>query len=365
MMRNRDLTITLEELEAKFREQTIIAGFDGFIDEIIHVVDRYLDKVTFKRIETIADFGAKINQAAGLSTNFEYKTIQKKLGGNGPILANALLAQGNKLHYIGALGKIIIDPLFAEFAGRCESVVSIADPGYTEALEFSDGKLMMGRVDCLDEMNWENIVKRYGDKKEISKLFNIANLLCCTNWTNLYRMNSILEGMNEIEVQRKIPLFIDLADPRKRTDDDIYEVLDIISMLEKKYEVILGLNEKESSHLAELLSINCTDTEKRSALLREKMDISCVVIHPVKYAVASTRTETASAEGPYCEQPKLSTGAGDNFNAGFCCGLINGMSLTSSLSLGTSTSGFYVREMHSPDMNELQGFIRHRLTNNY
>jgi sugar/nucleoside kinase (ribokinase family) len=356
-MKNKDLSIALAELEEKFREQTVIAGFDGFIDEIIHIVDRYLDKVNYERIETISDFAGKINQAAGLSTNFEYKTMQKKLGGNGPILGNALLSQGNKLHYIGALGKTTIDPIFADFADKCETVVSIADPGYTEALEFSDGKLMMGRVDCLNEMNWENIVNFYGNETQLGELITTADLLCCTNWTNLYKMNSILIGMRSMNITGRIPLFIDLADPRKRTDCDIQEVLTIISSLEEKYEVILGLNEKESIHLAELLNVSNDDTLLRSRVLREKLDISCVVIHPVKYAVASTRKESEYAEGPYCEHPKLSTGAGDNFNAGFCCGWINGLSLRSALYTGTCTSGYYVRQMGSPTMPELKEFM--------
>ncbi|MDP8231965.1 MAG: PfkB family carbohydrate kinase [Candidatus Zophobacter franzmannii] len=355
-MNIKDLKTAREELEAKFTPKEIVAGFDGFVDEIIHIVDKYLDSENYQRIETINDFAGKIAQASGLSTNFEYKTMQKKLGGNGPIIGNALLSQGNSLHYIGALGSGTIDPLFQEFAAKCKSVLTLGDPGYTEALEFSDGKIMMGKVESLDAVNWDNILKHYSQEKIID-LLNNSDLLCCTNWTNLYKLNSILIGINNLDISKKLPLFIDLADPRKRTDKDIIEVLALISLLEKKFEVIFGLNEKESIHIAKMLKIECADTKERSSRIRSELEISCVVIHPVKFAVASTKDETAYAEGPYCEKPKLSTGAGDNFNAGFCNGLINGLSLKSALYTGTCTSGYYVRNMQSPSRQELLQFM--------
>ncbi len=362
-MREQDLKTAFKELNEKFVPKTIVAGFDGFIDEIIHIVDTYTGKDTYNRIETIADFAVKVSQAAGLSANFEYKTIQKKLGGNGPIIANALLSQGNKIHYYGALGLKSIDPVFQKFADHCESVSSIADPGYTEALEFADGKLMMGKVDCLNLVNWDNLVEDI-TLNRITEVINNSELICCTNWTNLYKMNSILEGLGNLELTKRIPLFIDLADPRKRSVDDIKGVLKLISELESKYEVILGLNEKESILISEVLSVETENTLKRSKRIRDDLEITCCVIHPVKYAVASTKHESIQVEGPYCAKPKLSTGAGDNFNAGFSCGFINGLSLKSSLYLGTCTSGFYVRNMHSPNIDELRNFIEQWANNN-
>ncbi len=355
-MREKDLSITLAELNTKFKQRVIVAGFDGFIDEIIHIVDKYTDVGVYKRIETIADFADKVNQASGLSANFEYKTIQKKLGGNGPIIANALQAQGNKIHYFGALGLKNIDPIFQEFVEKCETAISVADPGYTEALEFSDGKLMMGKVDCLNLVNWSNIIESYS-LNQLSETINNSDLICCTNWTSLYKMNSILEGLGSIELSKRIPLFIDLADPRKRSLEDIKSVISILQTLQNNYNVVLGLNEKESVLIADVLDINVDDTLERSRLLQRSLDIYCVVIHPVKYAVASTEMESFRVEGPFCSNPKLSTGAGDNFNAGFCCGLINNLCLKSSLYLGACSSGYYVRKMHSPELSELKQFI--------
>ena len=63
------------------------------------------------------------------------------------------------------------------------------------------------------------------------------------------------------------------------------------------------------------------------------------------------------AQGPYCECPKLTTGAGDNFNAGFVFGMIAGFPMAQTLLMGMATSGYYVRNATSPNLQELIGFL--------
>ena len=55
-------------------------------------------------IRTIDDLGAKISNAAGESSNYELVVKQMKLGGNGPIMANALASLGVAVTYVGNLG---------------------------------------------------------------------------------------------------------------------------------------------------------------------------------------------------------------------------------------------------------------------
>src|ERR1019366_10680887 len=97
---------------------------------------------------TIAQLGARFTAAAGKSTNVELVNQITKLGGNGPIMANALASFGIKVTYLGILGYPNLHPVFADFAKRAE-VHSIAEPGYTDALEFDDGKIMLGKHESL------------------------------------------------------------------------------------------------------------------------------------------------------------------------------------------------------------------------
>src|SRR4030095_10951872 len=162
---------------------TAFLGLDGFVDKIIHVVDKRDGAESFQRLPTISKFAERIAAAAGHSTNIEVITERTKLGGNGPILANALASFGLKVTYLGALGYPNLHPVFADFAKRAE-VHSIAEPGYTDALEFEDGKIMLGKHQSLNQMNWENIKSRFGAEK-FSTHFAGADLIGFVNWTML------------------------------------------------------------------------------------------------------------------------------------------------------------------------------------
>src|SRR2546425_4213303 len=126
-------------------------GLDGFVDEIVHAVDKRENAEQFTRLPTISSLSERVSAAAGQSTNIELVNQRTKLGGNGPIMANALARLGVKVTYVGALGYPHLHPVFADFARNAE-VHGIADPGHTDALEFDDGKLMLTKTTSLNEV---------------------------------------------------------------------------------------------------------------------------------------------------------------------------------------------------------------------
>ncbi|WP_422931256.1 hypothetical protein [Singulisphaera sp. PoT] len=341
-----------------------LLGFDGFVDEIIAVVDkRYVDG-RFDPVRTIGAMGDKIRAAAGESTNYELVVKHRKLGGNGPILANALACLGMGVSYVGSLGLPVPDPVFAEFASRAE-LISIAQPGHTDALEFDDGKVMLGKNGSLNEIHWETIVERVGEER-LEGLIGGANLVGMLNWTMIPRMSQIWERLAD-EVLPKLGqgpriIFIDLADPEKRTPEEIRAALGLLRRFQEHAEVILGLNLKEALQINAVLDLpSHADPEGAIAdearAIREALGLSCVVIHPRRAAAAATATEAAKFDGPFVRQPIISTGAGDHFNAGFCLGRILGLDLAESLCAGVSTSGYYVRTAKSPSLAELAEFV--------
>src|SRR2546423_2283643 len=154
-------------------------GLDGFVDEIFHVVDKRESAEKYVRLPTIAQLAERLAAAAGRSTNVELVNQLTKLGGNGPIMANALASFGIKVTYLGNLGYPNLHPVFSEF-GQCAEVYSIAEPGYTDALEFEDGKIMLGKHQSLKQMNWPNIKSRFGLEKFASH-FGSADLVGFVN----------------------------------------------------------------------------------------------------------------------------------------------------------------------------------------
>ena len=90
-----------------------------------------------------------------------------------------------------------------------------------------------------------------------------------------------------------------------------------------------------------------------ASAIREKLQISCVVVHPVESAACATEEGSWWSEGPYTENPKITTGAGDHFNAGFSAARLCGFSPLASLALATCTSGHYVRSAQSPTPDQV------------
>lgn len=341
-----------------------LVGLDGFVDEIIAVVEKRDDHDNYLPVTTISRLAEKIGKASGQSSNYELVVKNMKLGGNGPIMANALAAAGMDVTYIGNLGYPNVHPVFAEFAQRAK-VISIGEPGHTDALEFDDGKLMLGKLTPLNDVNWDNLISRVG-QAELGRLIGQSKLVGMVNWTMLPHMSRIWAKLlddvipNVERHQRKI--FVDLADPEKRTHEDICDALKLLSRFQDQVDVILGLNLKESVEIADVLGLPGqahpeAAIEETCRAIREKLKLACVVIHPRRGAAAAIEGESASFQGPFVERPKISTGAGDHFNAGFCLGRVLGLSLEESLCVGVGTSGYYVRSAESPSAEQLARFI--------
>ena len=344
---------------------TAFVGLDGFVDEILHAVDKRMDAHNYEPIPTIARLAERLAEAADKSTNIELVNQLTKLGGNGPIMANALARFGLRVTYLGSLGYPHLHPVFDEFATRAE-VHSIAEPGHTDALEFEDGKIMLGKHTSLKDVNWANILGRFGSERFAAK-FEGSDLVAFVNWTMLPHMSDIWESLQaelcpRLKANRR-RIFFDLCDPEKRTAADTSRALDLILRFEKHFDVILGLNEKEANEAAEVLGLShkAHNTEALSSLARElaaKLPVSTIVIHPVSYALAITGAAVDVVKGPYVSKPKITTGAGDHFNAGFCLGKLLGFDNAMSLLTGVTTSGYYVRTATSPSIPELAELLR-------
>lgn len=339
-------------------------GFDGFVDEILDVVDTRQDVSKYDRMPTIASFAERLAAAAGKSTNVELVTKRTKIGGNGPIMANALSCFGLKLAYVGSLGYPTLHPVFMDFAMRA-SIVSIANPGHTDALEFDDGKLLMGKLFPLDEVNWENLIERYG-KQSLQQQLQTCHLSAFVNWTMLPHMSTIWEKLlAEVVPMIMGPrrwMFFDLADPAKRTNEDVLYALQLIHRFNERFNVILGLNEKEAMELGEALELPPTDGSpeglaKLSLAIAEKVKVETLVVHPVKYALAVSNGHVSMVAGPTVTKPLITTGAGDHFNGGFCFGKLLGLDDEASLLTGVTTSGYYVRTAKTPGVLDLAGMM--------
>lgn len=355
----------LNQVGSRLASQKVLIGLDGFVDTILHVVARRESATKYTRLEQMRDFATKINAAAGLSANFEFVTQMVKLGGNGPIMANAMGAYGTPVTYIGNLGSPSIHPVFAELAERAK-VYSIAEPGYTDAIEFEDGKLMCGKHQSLKDVNWTNLLKHVPEE-QLFEIFQESTLIALVNWTMLTQMTAIWQKVQS-RIAPKLKgdrrwMFFDLCDPAKRSPEDLEAALKQIAKFEKHFRVILGLNLQESRQVGEVLGFASPDetygtVTHHASRIREALKVDTVVVHPTQFAAAADATSAAHVVGPFTAKPKITTGAGDHFNAGFCVGRQLGLDLEASLQIGVATSGFYVRNAKSPKLADLKKFLK-------
>lgn len=360
---------TLSELKNSLEKASaikVLIGLDGFVDIIVHPVDKRAGPGdAFTRIPTITDFGGRIHSAAGKSANIELAPIMEKLGGNGPIMANAQSAQGLQVRYLGALGEKTIHPVFAEFAKKTKAI-SIAEPGVSHAAEFSDGKIIFGNTASLEEITYAKILEQVEAPKLLG-LFAEADCIAIVNWTMIPYLTEVFRDLitkllPQLPENRKRHFFFDLADPEKRSDEDLREVLELLKNFEVFGKVILGLNYREAEQVDKLLGFAALPKSRENlqtvaARVRDALVIDTVVVHPVECAACATPEGTAFVEGPLCDDPKITTGAGDHFNSGFVTGRLIGLSPEATLTLAVATSGYYVRTTASPSLQDLQDFI--------
>jgi sugar/nucleoside kinase (ribokinase family) len=359
---------TLEELTrhgAALGKKFAVIGFDGFIDRIMHAVrERHGLGDNFIPFDTLKAFGERITAAAGKSTNIELFLLREQLGGNGPLMARAMLNAGVPVRYVGALGRPTLHPIFTDFA-KSTSAISLANPGITHALEFSDGKLMLGEPASMEELTYARLIETVGEAALLD-LLDRANLIALVNWTQTPRMTEMFNGLLK-QAWPKLPgrprcFFFDLADPAKRLREELRDGLAAIAKFQKFGDVILGLNLSEGQQTAAALELPFTSTTSEAVQqaaddIRKKLGINCVVIHPLEGAACATSDGTWWVDGPHCEKPLITTGGGDNFNAGYMTAHLLGLPPPCCLTTAVSVSGFYVRNAHSPSLGELIGFL--------
>lgn len=360
---------TLQQLSARRAHSGVrraLVGLDGFVDTIVTPVGlRRAAGEAFTPIGTLAELGQRIVAAAGKSTNIELYPRTDKLGGNGPIMAHALLAAGLRVTYVGALGMPTVHAVFADLAARAHTV-SLCAAAHTTAIECSDGKLMLGQMRSLDEVTYERICQTMGAAAFQAEVAS-ADLVALVNWTMLPNMTAIFAALTE-QLLPRLPaaperlFFFDLADPEKRSVADLRSALAAIARFGAFGRVTLGLNLKEAQQVAAALDLGEVHEDEGSlraaaAAIRTRLDIATVVLHPRASAACATATGSWWVPGPYTEQPLITTGAGDHFNAGFTTGQLLGLDPEACLTVGVCTSGHYVRTGRSPDLAAIETFL--------
>jgi sugar/nucleoside kinase (ribokinase family) len=77
------------------------------------------------------------------------------------------------------------------------------------------------------------------------------------------------------------------------------------------------------------------------------------VVHPNDGAACASAQGCAYVPGPFCRDPLISTGAGDNFGAGSVAAALCDFDDAELALMGCCTSGYFVRSGRSPTLSEV------------
>ncbi|MBQ4289526.1 MAG: hypothetical protein II749_06190 [Clostridia bacterium] len=328
----------------RFRESGphhVLCGFDGYIDTLVRLRKSPLKEEYF---ETVEDFASFISKERNQSSDISVVKKLEHYGGNAPIFAYSAAEKGITVFLVGAMGYPVIDSHFPSHSRI--HMYSVAQPAETYALEFSDGKVMLGDIESLKDMDWNFLKERVGSEK-LKELFTGSKLILFSNWSGLIHSNDMLSGICEDILplpQMKDRIFMfDLADPSGRTDKELDKLFSYMKRIAGTCHVILGLNEKEFRIVAAKAygrEVNCSEDILMG--LKEKLGIQEIVVHGLDYAMTAALS-TGRAEGRFVQDPCIVTGGGDNFNAGYVLGKLAGLEPEECALTGNISSYIYVR----------------------
>jgi len=387
------LTARLREAAPLLTAKKVMAGFDGFVDSIVRVVNQKGERgdtttAPTHYFQTLGEFGQYILDKQGAGFSLETEERVQKAGGNMPIMAGALAALGASVDCIGALGMPELHPLFADMHPRCRTI-SFANPGLTTALEFGDGKIFLGQMKDLNAAGW-NTVKDHAGLGTLIDSYLCSDLICLVNWSEIDTSSDIWEGLlAEVipagrDTGRPREFFFDLSDCSKRSPAAIRDALRLIAAFGRSGKVTLSLNRNEAGVLYKSLLGKDgggngpagaaggevpgdpevpgskdggagADPEILGAALAGLLPVDTLLIHGSKISLAWQGQMCYSNRPLFISEPMLSTGAGDHFNAGYCSGLLMGFDPALSLLLADTVAGWYMTRGRSPAIEALTG----------
>ena len=355
----------LEKAEHVLATKKVTAGFDGFVDTIVRIVKKKKQGKSPSYFRTKEQFGEYIIEKEGSSFSLELEEKSSRIGGNMPILSHALGTLGAQVNCIGALGYPKTAPIFKKLSPRCH-IYSFADPGISTALEFEDGKILLGQMGELNRLGWKDVKDKLGLDSIVS-LFKESQLLCMVNWSEILMSTDVWKGLLQ-DVFPKLQgmsqaVFIDLSDCSQRSNESILEALYLIREISKNRRVVLGLNRNEANRLYETLFEKKSKKEllPLTEKLFSKLDVDVLVVHSSAEAIAFDDKQSYQFDTFYIENPAILTGAGDNFNAGFCTAQLLDLDPGLSIILGHAVAASFVQKGRSPQLYDVNRFLYEQL----
>ena len=345
--------------ENEIKDKRTTFGLDGFVDEVWQVLAKRTGRTDYVLFERMRDFAKSVYDIG--EGGYANEIIRKRRSNGGFVTntGNAAGRLGANPTFVGMFGKNNIDPVFEKFK-KAYNLISVADPAICQIFEFTDGKLMLPYIEVAMDFTWEALCASIPWEKLAAAMD--ADIVAIGYWSQLPDFDNIITGLckNFLIGGRCKRLFYDFADLRKRDRKSLEQTLKILASFNDKIPMSLSLNEHEAGLLFSYNNQNFDWGNPESACeniayVHEKIGLDELIVHTPYFAVAATAMEGVEVVMQrYCNNPVITTGAGDNFNGGYIAASLAGtLTLKERLLVGNAATGFYIRNGYSPDKSEM------------
>lgn len=346
------LGISREEAVQKLRCCHAVVGYDGFLDTITKAVRKAgTDSEGPEYFDSLAGFGSYLASHAQMNCSVELEVVSRKFGGNAPILSNALGGLGAQVDCIGTFGVPQIHKAFSNLKCRLHSFAPASD---SLALEFKDGKFFLGQNAVIEGSAWTQLCWYIG-KENLIRLMNGADLIALVNWSELPYAQTLWEGTFQecLALQpcdKKRIAFFDLCDIARKTESQVLSILELLQRYTSRRYTVLSMNKNEALRIGVCLNMG-NDLSTISTEVLNRYCLDEVVIHTMDHNLCKTRGgETVECKTFPVSAPAVLTGAGDNFNAAYCAGLLLGIPLQNRIRFATAFASSYIQTGQSPTL---------------
>ena len=349
------------------QKKQILAGFDGFIDTLARPVqnssvgsvgENGSDKKN-EFFETIGEFGAYIAAHANRSTSVQYETSRKRMGGNMPNFVAALDALSVPAMAVGMLSDEAgaIDPIFA---GLGKERFSFLAAGSAMAFEFTDGKIFFSPVETGGVIRGEKMFPRIEKAfPEFCTFTAAADLIAFLNWSELPFSPDLWE---DVFIKALYPAppdktrfaFFDLSDTSAKSRLEIEGLISLLRKTGGRRATILSLNKNEAADINRKTGGKNSSSNIMSEIAESLYSRFCLdelVIHHCEESISLSPADgLVRVRCAVNSCPKVSTGAGDNFNAAYCFASLAGLPAAEKLIFANAYAAAYIASGSSPPL---------------
>ena len=252
---------------------------------------------------------------------------------------------------------------------------SISNPGQTLGLEFDDGKVMITDFEPILKISWQTIKDKV-PKDKLVEMINQSDVIGFGHWALIPNMNKIwihfLSDLFPLVSKLKEKLFfVDIADIRKRSKQDVKDLITLLQKIDEQIPVMLSANDQEAIELSKAFkNIKDIDPHKNNFAdfidggkrINKIANLSYLVFHSPHFATISTANNHYWITEGFTSKPKYTVAAGDYFHSGTALGLICGLTPPESILLGNALTAIFVRTGFPPNFIDLIEFLQRYLT---